>query len=294
MKAAAFDYVRASSVPEALDLLARHGDAAKIVAGGQSLMPALNLRLLAPEVLIDIGRIEDLRSIAVENGILRIGALTRHADLMTSPDVAAHAPLLAAAIPHVAHPAIRNRGTVGGNLAHADPASELPACMMALGAAIVVRSAGGERRVPAADFFTGIYETALEPGELLVAVEVPAAQPDQRVYFEEYARRSGDYAIVGLAAQAETADGTFRSLRLAYFAAGPRATLANGAAAALVGRAVTPEAVAEAQSALAHDLEPQEDQQASAAMRLHLARTLLARCIGSLLDTPDNRGSAAA
>ncbi len=294
MKAAAFDYVRASSVPEALDLLARHGDSAKIVAGGQSLMPALNLRLLAPSVLIDIGRIEVLRGIAVEDGTVRIGALTRQADLMASPIIAASAPLLTAAIAHVAHPAIRNRGTIGGNLAHADPASELPACMMALGAEIVIQSPGGERRVPAADFFTGIYETALEPGELLVAVELPDAKPGQRMHFEEYARRSGDYAIVGLAAQSDVADGIIHNLRLAYFAAGPKATLAAQAAARIVGRAVTPEVIAEGQAALADDLDPQDDQQASAAMRLHLARTLLAGCIASLLNAHDNKGSAAA
>lgn len=292
MKASAFDYVRASSVREALDHLARHGDSAKIIAGGQSLVPALNLRLLAPEILIDIGRIEELRTVAVENGRMRVGALARHADLMRSPAIAAQAPLLAAALPHVAHPAIRSRGTIGGNLAHADPASELPACMMALGAEVIVDGPSGERRIPASEFFTGIYETALRPGELLVAVEWPVT-PGQKIFFDEYARRAGDYAIVGLAAVAETSGANVDRLTLAYFAIGPKATLATGAGKRLAGRPLTAEVLAEAQAALTDDLDAQDDQQASGAMRLHLARTLLSRCVASLLGTDLQRSTAA-
>jgi aerobic carbon-monoxide dehydrogenase medium subunit len=157
MKASAFSYARATSVVNALELLAAHGDDAKVLSGGQSLMPAMNLRLISPQLIVDIGGITELKGIALEGEVLTIGALTRHVDLQRSPDIARHAPLLAEAIAHVAHPAIRNKGTIGGSLAHADPASELPACMVALDATIAIRGPAGERRVAARDFFTGIY-----------------------------------------------------------------------------------------------------------------------------------------
>jgi len=161
MKASAFDYARATSVGNAIELLVEHGERAKVLSGGQSLMPAVNLRLVAPELIVDIGGLTELRGIAVEDEILKIGALTRHADLLKSSEIAAHVPLLTDAVAHVAHPAIRNRGTIGGSLAHADPASELPACMVALNATIIINGPAGERRVPAINFFTGIYETVL-------------------------------------------------------------------------------------------------------------------------------------
>jgi carbon-monoxide dehydrogenase medium subunit len=279
MKAAAFDYVRAASIEEAAGLLARHGERAKLIAGGQSLVPALNMRLLAPELLIDISGIEGLRGIRIEGGVIKIGALTRQAELLASPQIAEHAPLLAAAVAHIAHPAIRNRGTVGGSLAHADPASELPAVMLALDATLAMRGAGGERRVRAADFFTGLYQTALCPGELLTGIEFPAAQPGERGFFQEFARRRGDYAMIGLAAWSRLAGGRIEALRLGYFGVGDRATLAPAAAEALMQPGA---GLAEAQAALARDLQPQNDQQASASMRMHLARTLLARCVQAL------------
>src|ERR1700704_4659523 len=202
MKASAFSYARATSVVNALELLVAHGDKAKVLSGGQSLMPAMNLRLISPELIVDIGELTELRGIAMTGHGVRIGALTRHVDLARSDEIAAHAPLLAEAIAHVAHPAIRNRGTLGGSLAHADPASELPACMLALNAAIIVRGQAGERRIAAEEFFTGIYETALSPEELLVAVELPVGRKRSSHFFREFARRHGDYAITGLAAQA--------------------------------------------------------------------------------------------
>src|SRR6185312_5721941 len=152
MKAAAFAYARATSVAHALELLATHGERAKVLAGGQSLMPAMNLRLISPELIVDIGELAELRGIAVTGNTIRIGALTRHADLARAPEILRHAPLLAEALAHVAHPAIRNRGTLGGSLAQGDPASELPACMLALEATVVVRGQAGERRIAAADF----------------------------------------------------------------------------------------------------------------------------------------------
>src|ERR1700712_268844 len=233
MKASAFSYARATSVLNALELLAAHGDRAKVISGGQSLMPMMNLRLISPELLVDIGELAELRGIAVTGGVIRIGALTRHAELARSSEIAVHAALLSQAIAHVAHPAIRNRGTLGGSLAHADPASELPACMLALNATIIIRGQAGERGVAAQDFFTGIYETALSPEELLVAVELPAKPKNAAYFFHEFARRHGDYAILGLAAQAAIEADVFTDLRLAFFAVGDRPVLA-GAATKLV------------------------------------------------------------
>jgi len=286
MKASAFSYARATSVTNAIELLAEHGDRAKVLSGGQSLMPAMNLRLISPELIVDIGDLAELRGIAVAGDRLRIGALTRHVDLLNSPDVAKHAPLVSEAITHVAHAAIRNRGTIGGSLAHADPAAELPACMVALNATIIVEGPAGERTIAAEDFFTGIYETALEVDELLVAVEIPVAQKHSAHYFSEFARRHGDYGIVGLAAQALVEGDVLTDLRLAYFAVGDRPVLAT-AAAKLLNVAVTPAVLAEASKALGDELDPQEDQQASVSMRRHLAKVLLARCVATLLRRPE-------
>jgi len=286
MKAAAFAYVRAANVVNALQLLASHGDTAKVLSGGQSLMPAMNLRLISPELIVDIGELAELRGISVNGDMLTIGALTRHVDMLQSPEVAAYVPLLGEAIAHVAHPAIRNRGTLGGSLAHADPASELPACMLALDATIIVRGLRGERRIPANEFFTGIYETALLPHELLVAVELPVTCKDSAHFFHEFARRHGDYAIVGLAAQAIVRGGQFSGLRLGYFGVGDRPLLA-AAAGNLIDAAVTPETLASASAALSEELDPQEDQQATPAMRRHLAKVLLMRCVSTLLSRTD-------
>jgi aerobic carbon-monoxide dehydrogenase medium subunit len=293
MKAAAFAYARATSVANALELLAVHGDKARVLSGGQSPIPAMNLRLVAPELIVDIGDLAELRGIAVRGETLVIGALTRHVDLLKSSDIVKHAPLLASAVAHVAHPAIRNRGTIGGSLAQADPASELPACMLALGAIIVVRSPGGERRIVAEQFFTGIYETRLAPQDLLVAIEVPIARKAAAHFFQEFARRHGDYAIVGLAAQAVLQGDGFADLRLGYFAVGDKPVLAK-AAAKLTGIAITPALLAEASAALSDELDPHEDQQATAAMRRHLAKVLLTRCVASLLNRPDLLGGGRA
>ncbi len=286
MKASAFSYARATSVADALELLRAHGDRAKVLSGGQSLMPAMNLRLVSPEFIVDIGELAELRGVAVKDDILTIGALTRHVDLLKSPEVYAHAPLLTEAVAHVAHPAIRNRGTVGGSLAHADPASELPACMVALGAIIVVRGRGGERRIAAVDFFRGVYETALSAGELLIAVELPVARKNGVPFFSEFARRHGDYAITGLAAQAILEGEIFTDLRLVFFAVGDRPVLSK-AARRLANIAVTPAVLSDATIALGEELDPQEDQQATASMRRHLAKVLMRRCISTLLGRAD-------
>ena len=293
MKASAFSYARATSVANALELLGAHGDRAKVLSGGQSLMPAMNLRLISPELIVDIGELKELRGIAMRGDVLGIGALTRHVELQRSPDIAAHAPLLTEAVAHVAHPAIRNRGTLGGSLAHADPASELPACMIALDATIVVCGPKGERRIAAGDFFKGIYDTALSPDELLIAVELPVARENSAHFFHEFARRHGDYAVAGLAAQAIVDGDVFTDLRLALFAVGERPVLAK-AANRLLKVAVTPAVLSEASAALAGELDPQEDQQASASMRRHLAKVLMRRCVAALLGRPDLSAGGAA
>jgi carbon-monoxide dehydrogenase medium subunit len=285
MKASAFSYARATSVGNALDLLIAHGESAKVLSGGQSLMPAMNLRLISPEMIVDIGGLAELRGIAVTEDVVRIGALTRHADLARSPEIAAHAPLLTQAVGHVAHPAIRNRGTIGGSLAHADPASELPACMVALGATIVVGGPHGERRIAAADFFTGIYQTALTAQELLTAVELPVLPKESAHFFDEFARRHGDYAMVGLAAQAIVRGEVLADFRPVFFAVGDRPVLAR-AASGLLNRPVTPALLSDALAELAAELEPEGDQQASVSMRRHLAKLLLVRCVAALLGRP--------
>ena len=274
MKASAVDYIRANSIAHALALLAEHGDGAQLIAGGQSLLPALNLRLSAPALLIDIARLPDLRTITLTDTTLRIGAACTHAMLLADPDVAEHAPLIPRALAQVAHPAIRSRGTIGGSLANADPAAELPACALALDATMVLQGPSGTRCVAADRFFTGLFETALAAGEILVAIEIPR-RPDARWGFAELARRSGDYAMVGLAAHAAG-----QAIRLAYFSVGATALLARGAAAALTPD-ITPATLEAAAGALAADLPEHADLQASAATRLHLARVLLRRVVGA-------------
>ena len=277
MKAPAFDYLRVASLDEACAAL-RAQPGARIIAGGQSLMPAMNMRLVAPDLLVDIGGLSELRGIREGDGVLHIGALTRHADLQHSPLVAQVAPLIAQAVREVAHQAIRNRGTIGGNLAHADPASELPACAVALDAVLRVHGSAGERTIPAADFFRGLFETALADDEILVGIDIPYLAAHQRCAFGELARRRGDYAMVGLAARTDVVGDHARSARLVFFSVGETPLLAPRAAAALDGKRFDDGAALQAaQAALESDLAPPSDLQASAATRLHLARVLLGR-----------------
>ena len=290
MKASAFAYARATSIDDALELLGAHGDRAKVLSGGQSLMPAMNLRLIAPDLIVDIGGLIELGGIMLQGTNLRIGALTRHVDILKSPEIATIAPLLGEAVAHIGHPAIRNRGTIGGSLAHADPASELPACLLALDGTVIARGRGGERRIAAIDFFKGIFQTALAADELLVAVELPVVRQGSTHFFQEFARRHGDYAIVGLAAQAVIEGGNFADLRMGFFGVADRPVLAK-AASRLVNAPVTAALLADASDALGKGLDFQEDQQASAAMRRHLARVLLARCVATLLHRPELHSS---
>jgi carbon-monoxide dehydrogenase medium subunit len=279
MKWPAIGYARANSLDEVWSLQAAHGAAAQVIAGGQTLLATLAFRLSEPKLLVDITRISALRGIGLQDGMLRIGALTRHADLARDPLVARHAPLLAEAAPLIAHPAIRNRGTIGGSLAYADPAAELPACVVALGATVVTASAAGGRRIPAAAFFTGLLETALAPGEIIAAVEVPVATPATRSAIREVARRSGDYAMAGLAAWLEMEGARVAAARLVFFGVGAGPVLAAGAGAALAGRALDGGSVAAAQAALAEDLDPPGDMHGPPEMKRHLARVLLQRVL---------------
>lgn len=282
MKPAGFEYLRAKSLDEALELLAARPGDARPIAGGQSLVPVMNMRLARPEALVDIGRLEALRGIAVEEGVLRLGALTLHRELAGSPAVAEHAPLLSRAAPHIGHEAIRNRGTLGGSLAHADPAAELPACVVALDGRIVAASRRRRRAIPAEKFFVGPYTTALEPDELVVSVEIPLAPPGRRVAFHELARRVGDFAMAGGAALARRSGAALREVRLVFFGVGTRPALARAGAAAVEGRAASPEVVAAAQRALATDVQPQPDLHHSAAMKAHLLRVILGRLLEEL------------
>jgi carbon-monoxide dehydrogenase medium subunit len=282
MKSAAFDYVRATSAQHALALLAEHGDDARLLAGGQTLLATLNMRLSQPALVVDIGGLKQLAGIAVEGGVLRIGALTRHVDVEESPLVARHAPLLAQAAPHIAHRAIRNLGTFGGALAYADPAAEWPACVLALDATLVLGSAGGERRVAAADFFQGLYTTARRDDELLLACEIPVVAAGERQHFDELARRHGDYAVAGLAARATVQGDRLADVRLAFLSLGDRPLRARRAEAVLAAGPLSDARLAEADAALRAELEPFADLTHSAAAKKQLAATLMRRAVAAL------------
>jgi len=284
VKAPRFHYVRAESVDEAIRLLAQHGDDARILAGGQSLMPTLNMRLSQPKVLIDINRIDALKGIALRDGNVRIGALTRHAEVMGSAVIAQHLPLIAEAMPHIGHVAVRNRGTFGGSIALADPAAELPACVLALGARMVVESVRGRRAIAADDFFTGLYETAREPDELLVEVLVPPQDRNDVSVFMELSRRHGDFAIAGLACLARIRRDAVSDARLVYFASEAKPTLAKRTIAAINGKPWSKTVGEAASAALADDLDPIANTFGSAATKLHLQRVLTQRALDKVME----------
>ncbi len=255
MKAPSFAYAKPRTLAEAFDLLERPG--ARILAGGQSLIPSLNLRLSAPELLVDITGLAELRGIALEQDVVRIGALTTHADIERSAQIRKHLPLLADAVVHVAHPAIRNRGTFGGSVSLADPAAEYPACLVALDATIVLRSRANERMVRAEHFFKGLFEVDLREGELVAGAEIPAFLKGERSVFLELARRQGDYAIVGLAGVTSAS-----RKRIAFFGLGAKPVL------------LQPKSLEEAKASIPP---PSADLYNTAATKLHLAKVLLDR-----------------
>ena len=289
MKAAPFRYVKASALGEVYEQLSQYGDDARILAGGQSLIPALNMRLSAPSVLVDINALTELSGIELSGGMLRIGALTRHRTVERSAEIRQHAPLLAQALPHVAHAAIRNRGTLGGSLAFADPAAELPACCVALNGHIVLASHAGERRVSARNFFTGLYETDLKPDEVITAVEVPIQQPHQRSTFAELARRHGDYAIAGIAASAAFRDGGFSDVSIVFFGVGDVPVSATVLASVLTAGPYSEKMLESVNAAVARDVKPDADVYHSGAAKLHLAQTLAVRAVATLARGADAR-----
>jgi carbon-monoxide dehydrogenase medium subunit len=279
VKAPRFSYVRPESLKQVLELLAEHGDDARILAGGQSLMPVLNMRLSQPKLVIDINRIDALKGIALQGDVVRIGALTRHVEVMNSEIVARHLPLIAEAMPHVAHVAVRNRGTFGGSIALADPSAEMPACILALGATLVVESRRGRRSIAADDFFLGLYETARAADELLVEVLIPAQKRDHVSVFMELARRHGDFAIAGLACYARFDGEIVREARLVYFGSEAKPTLAAGAIAAIAGQPWSPASRDAACAALADDLDPIDNIFGSPKTKLHWQRVLTQRAL---------------
>jgi carbon-monoxide dehydrogenase medium subunit len=262
LKAPSFAYAKPRTLAEALELLARHGDGARILAGGQSLIPSLNMRLSSPEILVDITALPGLNEIMRSGKAVKVGALVTHTQLASSPDIQQHVPLLAQAVPHIAHVAIRNRGTLGGSLALADPAAEYPAVAVALQATIVISGAKGERRVPAEAFFKGLFETDLKQGEILTGAEFPTGG---KCAFLELTRRHGDYAIIGLAAYES---------RFVFFNAGPAPVLARNAS--------KEKTMEKAREALKKDLNPPADLYHSPATKLHLAGVLLERAWNTL------------
>lgn len=291
MKPPPFEYFAPRSEEEALQRLAEYGWDAKLLAGGQSLIPAMNFRLARPAVLVDLNRIDSLRYVEDAEGGLRIGAMTRQAVVERDGMVAARAPLLAAALPHLAHPQIRSRGTIGGSLAHADPAAELPAVMVALGARLRIVGPDGERWIDAADFFIGLFTTALMPGEMLVEVRIPPTPSGARHAFLEVARRHGDYALAGVALQLQVdAEGRCSDARIVLLSVGDGPVVAGGCATALIGRRLDAGSISEAAAIAAiDDIDPPGDLHASPEYRRHLVRVLARRALESATSGDESR-----
>jgi carbon-monoxide dehydrogenase medium subunit len=280
MKPAPFTYIAANSLAQALALKAEHGDEAKFLAGGQSLMPAMNFRLAQPAILIDINRIEELAGIRPNTGGARIGALTRYHQLERDAGMMRDFPLLGEALPHIAHPQIRNRGTIGGNLSHADPASELPAVTVALQARMRLQTSSTERWVAAGDFFLGSLTTGIQSDEMLTEIEWPSSPPRTGSCFMEIARRRGDFAIVGVAAMVTLGENDRCSrIRLAFCGVGETPIDASAAAGLLIGREVTEPAIVEVAHAIQPIIEPAGSVHATADYQRHIAGVLTERAL---------------
>lgn len=279
MKPNLFQYIRAESVKDAVYYLAEFGEDARILAGGQSLVPTMALRMASPDIIIDISALDELQKLTLQDSVLRIGAGCKYVDILNSVLVTKAAPLLTQAIPFIAHEAIRNRGTIGGSLAHADPASELPACMLALNAVIVLETNEGTRRVCAEDFIQGTYVTSLAANEMITAIEIPEIHAEQVHQFHEIARRSGDYAISGGAFVLSIVDQTITEARLAFFAVGDRAILARTAAKALIGQKLDAEVIATAALTAANELDFLADLYNSAPVKKQITKTIASRLL---------------
>ncbi len=285
MKPASFEYVAPNTLDQALEQLAEHGFDAKVIAGGQSLIPMMNFRLAQPSVLIDLNKIPELAYIKLDGDELRIGAMTRHVQVERDGLIAEHAPLVQEAMTKIATPQIRNRGTFGGSIAHADPAAELTAVTVALDARFRLQSAEAERWVPAEEFFFGMFTTILEPEEMLVEVAIPVAPERSGYALEEEARRAHDFAMAGVAAVAILdEDGRCSAARLVYFSIGDVPGDAGDALDDLIGQDVTPELIEGAVEQAVEKLEPSDDIHATAKFRLHLARVLGRRALQRAFD----------
>ena len=290
MKAPKFSYIRGGSLDQVLTLLNEYGEEGRILAGGQSLMPTLNMRLSNPKILIDINHLSELKSISLNDDIVSIGALSRHSEVGRSPVVERHLPLIADAIPHVALVAVRNRGTFGGSVALADPAAELPACVLALGGTLVLQSVRGIRKIIADDYFLGLYETERKPDELLIEVQIPVQDPTALSAFVELSQRKGDYAIAGLAFVGTLENQLIKTAKLVYFGSETKPTLANNTMAVLTNTPwddKTRELIAET---LGQDLDPMTNLQGSAKMKLHLQKVLTGRAIDLALEKVQSPG----
>jgi carbon-monoxide dehydrogenase medium subunit len=281
MKPAAFDYIAADSIAMAAAALAQAGDDGKIIAGGQSLVPMLNFRMLRPSILVDINRIAGLDVIAEGNEAIHVGALTRHYQLETSPLIARHLPVLSCAMTHVAHLAIRNRGTIGGSLAHADPAAELPMMALLLDAELRIASVADERTIAARDFFLGALTVDLAVGEIVTEVVLPKLPPRTGWGFEEVARRHGDFALAAVAATLTVSGGAIEQARIALTGVGPTALRATAAEGLLIGQALEPDLSQRAIDAVRAKIEPETDLHASSDYRRHLAGVLTGRALAA-------------
>ncbi len=292
MKPPPFDYHAPKSAAEAIDLLGRYGADARLLAGGQSLVPLLNFRLSAPAVMVDLNRAADLAYIKEENGRVRMGAMTRQRAIEFSPLVKSRLPLLAEATRWVGHLPTRTRGTIGGSLAHCDPAAEYPAVAAALDAELVIRGSAGERVVRAAEFFVGFMTTAVQPGEMLVEVRMAAQAPDSGSAFEEFSRRHGDFAIVGIAAMVAVDGDRCRSARLAACGAGPTAMRLRAAEEILEQGGVGERNIDDAAARAAELVDPGADLHASAEYRRHLTRVLTRRALKRAVERSRKRENA--
>lgn len=286
MKPAPFEYYVPNSIEQALDLLREHGDVARLLAGGQSLVPAMNFRVVQPEVLIDLNRIAELNYVREENAALHVGAMTRERALEFDPAISRKTPLLAEAMPHVAHPQIRNRGTLGGSLANSDPAAELPVIMLALGARLKVRSAESERWVDSRDFFTGMFTTALAADEILVEIELPTAPPRTGWSFMEVAPRAGDYALMGVAAGVTLdEDRRCKQARLVYLNAGDGPVDARESASLLQGNIPEADSIDEAaELASQKEINPFGNIHATPEFQRHLAGVLTRKALKQAIE----------
>lgn len=285
MKPNSFSYVKAQSLTEVLAHLAEHGDDARILAGGQSLIPAMNMRMAVAETLVDVSAVAELQGIRQEEDHLTIGAMARHVEVLNSPLVAEHAPLIAKAMPNIAHATIRNRGTFGGSLCNADPASELPACVLAMDAKLNIQNASGARTVAAEDFFEAVYTTCLAEDELLLSVDVPNTSSSTVTFFEEVSRRKGDYAMAGLAARADVLGGRLSNLRLAFFAVGDRPLRAISAESLLNGITRGELDLGALSSALSSDITPEEDLTTSGEAKAVIMRVLLRKAVTHFFES---------